>query len=142
MAIKQGWDGAVYIGTTAADTDSTAAANLNSWTINWAGDALENTDYGDKDRTYQPGLRNVTIDFAGNYEAGQYAADYLTDNFKSASTNTAAAIYCLTVRTTGAKAGWYGSGPITALTVGGAVDGLVPLSGTIQISGGLSTYAT
>jgi hypothetical protein len=135
MAIKQGWDGAILIG-------SDELTNMNSWTINWAADALENTDFGDKDRSYQPGLRNVTVDFAGNYESSDTAAYALVNNFKSTVTNTAVTLVCLVNRTTGAKSGWTGSGPITALTVGGAADGLVPFSGSVQISGGLSTYAT
>lgn len=135
MAIKQGWDGAILIG-------SDELANMNSWTINFAADALENTDFGDADRTYQPGLRNVTIDFAGSYESSDTAAYALVDNFISTNTNTAVTVVCLVNNTTGTKSGWTGIGPITALTVGGAVDSLVPLSGSIQVSGGMSTYAT
>lgn len=135
MAIKQGWDGAVLIG-------SDELTNLNTWTINWAGDALENTDFGDKDRTYQPGLRNVTVDFGGYYESSDTAAYALVTNFSSTNTNTAVTVVCLVNRTTAEKSGWTGTGPVTALSVGGAVDGLVPFSGTVQISGGLSTYAT
>lgn len=135
MAIKQGWDGAILVG-------ANELVSMNNWTINFAADALENTDFGDDDRTYQPGLRNVTVDFAGSYESTNAAALALTNNFKSTNTNTAATLICLVNRTTGTKSGWTGSGPITALTVGGAVDGLVPFSGSVQISGGMSTYNT
>ena len=135
MAIKQGWDGAIYVG-------GNEMVHMNTWTINFAGDALENTDFGDKDRTYQPGLRNVTVDVAGNYESTQTAQLALTNNFKSTATNTAVTVLCLTNNTTGSNEGWTGSGPVTALTVGGAVDGLVPFSASVQISGGLSTYSS
>ena len=135
MAIKQGWDGAILAG---GDT----IGNMNTFTINWAGDALENTAFGVKDRTYQPGLRTATVDFAGNYESSDTAAYAIVENFKSGVTNTAITLICLMNRTTGLKEGWTGGGPITALTVGGAVDGLVPFSASVQISGGLSTYAT
>lgn len=135
MAIKQGWDGAIFLGSTVASSE---ALNMNNWTINFAGDALENTAYGVKDRTYQPGLRNVTIDFAGYYESTKAAHKYLVDTFKNNATNRTIFVKCLTKRTAAVQ-GWQGKGPATAFTVGGAVDGLVPVSGTIQVSGGLST---
>jgi hypothetical protein len=135
MAIKQGWDGAVFLGSTSASSE---AISMNSWTINWAGDALENTDFGNKDRTYQPGLRNVTVDFAGYYESTNTAQKYLVDSMEGAATIRKVYVKCLTKRTA-VVTGWAGAGPLTALTVGGSVDGLVPISGSVQISGGLST---
>lgn len=134
MAIKNGWDGAIYIG-------SNEIVSMNSWSIAWSADALENTDFGDKDRSYQPGLRSAVVDFAGYYESTNAAQLALTNNMKSTATNTAATVICL-VKRTSPKSGFTGSGPITALNVGGAVDGLVPLTGSIQISGGMTTYAT
>lgn len=131
MAIKQGWDGSIQLGSTTA---STAALHMNSWTINFAGDALENTAYGVKDRTFQPGLRNVTVDFAGYYESTQSAQKYVVDTLKSTATNRKIYVKCLVGAT-----GFDGAGPVTAFTVGGAVDGLVPISGSVQISGGMST---
>ncbi len=135
MAIKHGWDGALYIGTD-------ELLPMNSWTINFTADALEKTCFGEDDRTYDPGLRSAVVDFSGYYTDTCTAAAALTDNFKSTATNTAMTVVCLTVRTTGAKAGWTGTGPMTALTIGGAVDGLVPFSGSIQISAGMSTYSS
>lgn len=135
MAIKKGWDGALYISTN-------EVAYLNSWTINWTADALENTAFGDDDRAYTPGLRSAVIDFAGYYTTTGTANVALTNNFRATATNSLTTVTCLVARTTGSKSGWTGSGPITALTVGGAVDGLVPFSGSIQISGGLSTYSS
>ena len=135
MAIKHGWDGALLVG-------GNEVAALNSWTINFTGDALEKTAFGDDDRTYAPGLRSAAIDFSGYYTTTGTANVALTANFKSTATNTAATLICLVNRTAGSKSGWTGSGPITALTLGGAVDGLVPFSGSIQISAGLSTYST
>lgn len=135
MAIKKGWDGALLVG-------GNEVGYLNSWTINWTGDALENTAFGDDDREYTPGLRSAVVDFAGYYTTTGTANVALTANMKSTATNTAQTIICLVARTTGSKSGWTGSGPVTALTVGGAVDGLVPFSGSIQISGGLSTYSS
>ena len=135
MAIKNGWDGAILVG-------SNEVGHMNSWTVTWSADALENTAFGSDDRTYQPGLRSAVVDFAGYYESTNTAQLALTANMKSTATNTAVTLICLTNRTTGAKEGWTGSGPLTNVTVGGAVDGLVPFSASVQISGGLSTYAT
>lgn len=135
MAIKKGWDGALYISTN-------EVAALNSWTINFTADALENTAFGADDRTYAPGLRNAVVDFAGYYTTTGTANVALTNNFRSTATNSLTTVTCLVNRTAGSKSGWTGSGPITALTIGGAVDGLVPFSGSIQISGGLSTYSS
>ena len=135
MAIKKGWDGAVLIG-------NDSIAHMNSWTMAFAGDALEKTAYGDKDRDYDQGLRTVTVDFAGYYASTNAAQLALTNNFRSSVANTAVTVRCLTHRTTGAKSGFTGTGPVTALSIGGAVDGLVPLSGSVQISGGMSTYST
>ena len=135
MAIRQGWDGAIFIGSTAASTE---AIPMNSWTINWAGDALENTAFGVKDRTYQPGIRTVTVDFAGYYESTRSAQKYLVDSLKTTAALRKAYVKCL-YRRAATVLGLDGSGPITAVTVGGAVDGLVPFSGSIQISGGMST---
>jgi hypothetical protein len=135
MAIKKGWNGAILIG-------ANEIGHMNSWSISWSADALEKTAYGDKDRAYDPGMRSAVVDFAGYYESSNTAQAALVNNFRSSVTNTAATVVCLAHRTTGAKSGWTGAGPITALSVGGAVDGLVPFSGSIQVSGGLSTYAT
>lgn len=135
MAIRKGYDGAVFVGTTAASSEM---AHMNSWTLNFTGDALEATDFGDDDRVFLPGMRNVTIDFAGYYESTQAAQEYLVDYMKGSATNTAVTVYCYYKRTT-ARLGFRGSGPITALTIGGAVDGLVPFSGSVQVSGGMST---
>ena len=135
MAIRNGWDGALYIGSTSAASE---VANLNSWSINWSADALEKTAFGDDDRTYDPGLRSAVVDFSGYYESTRAAVDYLTDRVKGSGTNSVVTVYCYYRRTT-ARLGFRGTGPITAITIGGAVDGLVPFSGSIQISAGMST---
>jgi hypothetical protein len=135
MAIRNGWDGALYVGTTSASSE---VANLNSWTLSWTGDALEKTCFGQNDRTYDPGERSAVVDFAGYYESTKAGQKYFVDYMKGNATNTAVTVYCYYKRTT-ARLGFRGSGPITALTIGGAVDGLVPISGSVQISGGMST---
>lgn len=135
MAIRHGWDGAIYVGTTTASSEM---LNMNSWSISYTGDALENTDFGDDDRTYAPGLRSAVVDFAGYYESSKAAQKYLVDRMKSNSTNIAVTVYCYYKRTT-ARLGFRGAGPITALNIGGAVDALVPFSGSVQVSGGMST---
>lgn len=135
MAIRNGWDGALYVGSTSASSE---VAHLNSWTLNWTGDALEKTSFGDNDREYDPGMRSAVVDFAGYYESTNPAQKYFTDYMKTGATNTEVAVYCYYKRTT-ARLGFRGKGPITALTIGGAVDGLVPFSGSVQVSAGMST---
>ncbi len=135
MAIRNGWDGALYVGSTSASSE---VANLNSWTLNFTADALEKTAFGQDDRTYDPGLRTAVVDFAGYYESSKAAMTYMTGRMKGSGTNSAVTVYCYYKRTT-ARLGFKGTGPITAITIGGAVDGLVPFSGSIQISAGMST---
>lgn len=137
MAINKGWDGAILIGTD-------EISKMNNWEIAFAGDALENTAFGDTvyDRSYQPGLRSHTVTFSGYSEDSNAAQDALLDEMKSTDEPSIVTVVCLYERTTGVKAGWTGSGVITGLTVGSPVDGLAPFSGTIQITGGLATYAT
>lgn len=137
MAINKGWDGAILIGTD-------EISHINNWEIAFAGDALENTAFGDTvyDRSFQPGLRSHTVTFSGYTEDSNAAQDALLDEMKSTDEPTAVTVVCLHERTTALKAGWTGSGVITGLTVGSPVDGLSAFSGTIQISGGLATYST
>ena len=137
MAINKGWDGAILIG-------SNEIAHMNNWEISFSGDALENTAFGDTvyDRSFQPGLRSHTVTFSGYTEDTNAAQDALLDEMKSTDEPSAVTVVCLHNRTTGAKAGWTGSAVITGLTVSSPVDGLSALSGTLQVSGGLSTYST
>ena len=137
MAINKGWDGAILIGTD-------EISHINNWEVSFSGDALENTAFGDTvyDRSYQPGLRSHTVTFSGYTEDTNTAQDALLDEMKSTDEPSAVTVVLLHERTTGSKAGWTGSGVITGLTVSSPVDGLSALSGTLQISGGLSTYST
>jgi len=137
MAINKGWDGAILIG-------ANEMAHINSWEAAFAGDALEKTAFGTTvyDREYEPGLRNHTVTFSGYHESTNAAQQALTANMKSTQAAAAVTVVLLTERTTGAKAGYTGSGILTGLTVSEAVDGLVGFSGTLQLSGGLSTYST
>jgi hypothetical protein len=134
MAIRKGYDGGVYVGTTAASTE---VLYMNTWSLNISGDALEKSAFGDKDRTYDPGLRGMTVDFAGYYESTSVSQKYILDRMKAGSTNATYGVRCLYQRSP--ARGYSGKGPVTSITVGGAVDGLVPFSGSIQISGGMST---
>jgi len=137
MAINKGWDGAILVGTD-------EISHINNWEISFSGDALENTAFGDTvyDRSYQPGLRSHTVTFSGYCEDTDVAQDALLDEMRVTDEPTAVTVVCLHERETSQKAGWTGSAVITGLTVGAPVDGLSPISGTLQVSGGLSTYAT
>jgi len=137
MAINKGWDGKILVG-------SGEMAQINSWEISFAGDALENTAFGDTvhDRGFEPGLRSHTVTFSGYYEDSDTAQSALVDNMMSTNASAASTLVLLHNKTTGSKAGFTGSAVITGLTVGEPVDGLATFNGTAQISGGLSTYST
>ena len=140
MAIAKGWEGRIRVGSTALSTagvhGSTVMLQMNSWTLAFSGDALEDTVFGDKDRGYQPGLRTATVDFAGYYESSEARQKWLVDRMKSGGTNAKYGVDCLYSTT---PKGFQGDGVLTALSVGGAVDGLVPFTGTFQIGGGMTT---
>jgi len=135
MAINKGWNGEVKIG---ADV----VGSMNSWEINFSGDALENTAFGDGvyDRSYQPGLRAHTISISGFANAtGDTAQIALLGEMKSTNEPTAAGVTVVCLYDNSTEKGWTGSAVITGITMGAPVDGLSPFSGTFQVSGGLST---
>jgi hypothetical protein len=143
MAISKGWDGAIYAGSTAADSE---IVHINNWEVNFSGDALENTAFGDTvyDRSYQPGLRAHTISFSGYSDPADNSHSYLL-NLQRAGTEAALvffkAAYLRSTEATGSSgaSGWDGKGVVTGLTISTPVDGLAAFSGTVQITGGLST---
>jgi hypothetical protein len=145
MAISKGYDGAIYAGSSkAADSE---IIHINNWEVNFSGDALENTAFGSAtpyDRTYQSGLRAHTISFSGYSDPGDNSHSYLLD-LQAAGTEAALvyfkAAYLRATSTHGSTgaSGWDGKGVVTGLTISTPVDGLAAFSGTVQITGGLST---
>lgn len=146
MAISKGWDGAIYAGSTAADSE---IVHINNWEISFSGDALENTAFGDTvyDRGFQPGLRAHTVTFSGYSDPTNNSHDYLLDLQAAGTESALVYIKAAYVRDTLAGAserssgahGWDGKGVVTGLTISTPVDGLAAFSGTVQITGGLST---
>lgn len=136
MAINKGWDGALKIGTSVASSET---VHINNWEISFAGDALENTSFGDTvyDRGFQPGLRSHTITFSGYSDPADNSHSYLLDRQKS--TVAAAAVWVDLHYDRDTPKGWEGSGVVTGLTISEPVDGLCAFSGTVQITAGLST---
>lgn len=144
MAINKGWDGAIYAGSTAADSE---IVHVNNWEVAFSGDALENTSFstsGKYDRNYQPGLRAHTLTFSGYSDPADNSHDYLLDLQKTTTASALVYFKVAHLRSTqasgssGAK-GWDGEGVVTGLTISTPVDGLAAFSGTVQITGGLST---
>ena len=150
MAINKGWDGGIWVSTAGYAADTLAFAggkqivHINNWEVAFNNDALENTVFGDTvyDRTYQPGLRSHTLSFAGYMEASDSGQKILLDEQAVGDEPSLIWVTALTERTAGARAGWCGEGVVTGITVGTPVDGLSPISGNVQISGGLATFAT
>ena len=132
---RLGKDGLLLIG-------ANTAAHITDWELAVNQDALEKTAFGDGyDRTYVPGLRGPVGTFNGYYGDTDAAQSALTAMIHSTSTPAVVTAVLLTVGTTGAKQGWTGSA-VSQITLGAAADGIQTISGTLQYSGGLSTYAT
>ncbi len=131
---RLGKDGILLIG-------ANEAANITDWELAINQDALEKTSFGDGyDRTYIAGLRGPVATFNGftDTSVAQLALMALVHSTADPTTVTAV---LLTNNTTGAKEGWTGSA-IPQLTFGAAADGIQTISGTLQFTGGLSTYGT
>lgn len=136
MAINKGWDGSLFMGSTTASSET---VHINNWEIAFAGDALENTAFGDTvyDRGFQPGLRSHTITFSGYSDPADNSHKYLLDRQKS--TVESALVYIAARYDRSTPKGWDGKGVVTGLTVSEPIDGLAAFSGTVQITAGLST---
>ena len=132
MARSKGWNGLI----TANETEITKA---NSWELNFSGDALENTVFGDNvyDRGFQPGLRSHTISFSGYYDQTDSGQAVFLDMMKTTEEPANVMIQCFSHRD---KPGWGGSAVVTGVTVGMTIDGLAAISGTLQVSDGLHPY--
>lgn len=134
-APRLGKDGSVLIG-------AATAAHITDWELAVNQDALEKTAFGDAyDRTYTPGLRGPVATINGYYGDTDVAQSALTALIHSTSTPATVTCVLLTNSTTGEKAGWTGSA-IPQLTIGAGADALMTISGTMQFTGGVSTYAT
>ena len=144
MAINKGWNGALYAGSTSADSE---LVYINNWELAFSGDALENTAFGDTvyDRGFQPGVRSHTLTFSGYSDPADNSHDYLLDLQKTTTANALVYVKAAYARSTkgssqSSKAkGWEGKGVVTGLTIATPVDGLAAFSGTVQIAGGLTT---
>lgn len=140
MAIIEGWDGGVFLGTAASDT----LTKITNWKINFVQETLDNTNFETTtpDRTFAYGLRAHTVEFSGfleNTSTGQYQ---LIDNMLKDNTPAETTMVFLTNKTTATKAGWAGSILIESINVDSNVDGLVAFSGSGKVSAGLDTWST
>lgn len=109
-------------------TFTSGQTSVHSWTISYAGDALETTDFDDSTggRSYIPGLTGWS---------GSYDCYYSTANTAVPGT-TGSATFKTTTGTVGL---FYGSLIITGMDVGAPVDGIVTQAYTFQGSGALAT---
>jgi len=119
MAELSGKDGSVTL--------SGAQTYVKSWTLSYAGDALETTNFDDSSggRTYIAGLTGWT---------GSYDALYSTAN--TVVSSGSGTIYLRS--STGTVGVWSGSILITGMDVGTPRDGIVTQSYTFQGTGQLS----
>jgi hypothetical protein len=125
---------------------SSAVTQINEWTLEMTGDALEKTNFASTyDREFQPGLRSWTVSMSGFSEDADNVQDYLLDNFTATGgpkATTSVYAVLLTNNNTGSKAGFQGQGVITGLTRGATPDGYQTFSANLQGSGLLATYST
>ena len=136
MAIAQGWDGALLIG-------SNVIGKLTEWSLDAGAEVIEKTSFGDMyDRAYTPGMRGPhTVSFSGYRETTNAGQDAITDVFTGASKPAAATMYLLTKKTTGTDAGFTGSVILTGFSQGVSMDGMQTFSGAGQFAGKLSTHS-
>ena len=146
MAIDKGWSGSILLGSSAKKT--TAIAQINEWSLDWSMDALEKTNFGSTyDREYEPGLRTGTVSFSGYSEDSNNVQDYILDNFTATGgpyPTTAVHVVLISgyAAATTNLCGYKANALITGLTRGATPDGLQTFSGTLQLTGLISTYAT
>jgi len=120
MAEMSGKDGSVVF--------TGALTTVKSWSLSYAGDALETSNFDDSSggRTYIPGLSGWSGSFDSLYSTSNTAVPGSTGS--------------ITLKTTtGATGLWYGGIIITGMDVTTPRDGLVTQSYTFQGTGLLAT---
>lgn len=144
MAIDEGWDGAILLGSSNA-AKSSEITQINEWNMEFTGDELEVTAFDSTyDRVYEQGMRSVVITFSG-YSENDNVQNYAVANITRSSgpySSTQVYFVLLTDNTTGQKAGYQGKAIITGLTRGATPDGLQTISGTLRVADAMSTYAS
>lgn len=140
MAILEGWDGGVFLGTAGTDT----LTKISNWKINFVQETLDNTNFETTtpDRTFAYGLRSHTVEFSGFLENGSTGQYGLIDGMLKDNTPAITTMVFLTNKTTGAKAGWRGAILIESLSVDNNVDALVAFAGSGKATAGLDTFST
>jgi len=102
--------------------------SVHNWTVSYAGDALETTDFDDSSggRSYIPGITN----WSGSYDC----------YYDSGNTKVPGSTGTIILRTgTGDSALFTGSIIITGMDVSAPVDGIITQTYTFQGSGTLGT---
>ena len=127
MAHLAGKAGNVYYTTTGGTaTQAAIVAGMKSWNVDYVGEALETTDFGDSGKkTYIAGLTGWSGSFEG-YKDGAAAL-------------TVGSSYVLHLRESATTTQRYtGTAIITGLHAGGSVDGVVTQSWDFQGTGTLT----
>lgn len=137
MALVEGWDGNILVGTTLMD-------RMTHWKVNFVQESIDNTDFGTStpDREFTAGLRAHTVEFSGNYDPADAGQDHLTDKMMKGASPSMTTMVFLENAAVGSKSGWTGAVLVENIGIDSNVDGLVAFSGSGKVSGGLSTYST
>jgi len=109
-------------------TLSSGATTVKSWTLSYAGDALETTNFDNSTggRSYIAGLTGWSGSYDALYSTGNTAVPGSTGTITLKSS-------------TGTAVSWNGGIIITGMDIGTPVDGIVTQSYTFQGSGALAT---
>lgn len=117
---------------TGAGSDSDNMSGVHDVSLNRVRDELETTDFGDTAKAFILGLAGAEVTFSGAYESSDTAYGRLETAFGDGSS-----VYVILL--------WNGSAgheivcKVPTLTINGARDGLVEVSGTLRATGAVST---
>jgi len=139
MAAVLGNVGYIYVAAATGASATSAIANIDSWNIDLAIEAIETTSFGTGTtvtaRTYEPGIKGATGSMSGNYDAAsghqdwllEVASDTTVENVEMELYINASHYFSLTATVTGVSIGDTVDGKAT-FTANFNADGAVTLN--------------
>lgn len=115
----------------------TFSSGFSEATLSRSLDTAEITTFGDNDRTYLPGLRGAELSFSGNFSSTH--AEVLDGIFGRNSTASMSFEYSPDGSTATGRHLLKGEAFLTSLEYGASVDDKVTMSGTLQVTGAVTS---
>lgn len=115
----------------------TFSSGFNEATLSRSMDTAEITTFGDNDRVYLPGLRGAELSFGGLFSSTH--AEVLDGIFGRNSTATMSWEFSPDGSTAAGRHLLKGEAFLTSLDYGASVDDAVSLSGTLTVSGAVTS---